>query len=362
MSTHSLSANWNAMFLAMHRLRTQAARLSLVFCFSLWCASAHAVKGINVNELYRLPPAEIATRVEGYRALGVKWVRFDFDWSVIQPTPTTYNTAGYDAAVKALSAAGINVLGMIAYTPAWANGGQATKFYPPTNPKQFARFASYLAERYAPRGVHTWEIWNEQNLAQFWGPVPDPAAYAALLRATTPQIKKIDPRAVIVTGGLAQPGNSATTMDARHFLQLMYGSGAKNYFDAVGNHPYTSPKMPLDEGVTNWKKMFATSISFLSIMNQYGDGAKRIWITEYGGPTSGVDAYGTVMTEQQQATMMSQSLQTITGHAWAGPIFWYNYQDFCPTDPNRSSECFYGLLRSDGSPKPAYFSFKNGAD
>lgn len=331
----------------------------LMFCLGVWCAPAHAVKGLNVNELYHMTPAEVAARVDAYRSLGLKWVRFDFDWSVMQPTPTTYNTAGYDVAVKALTAAGINVLGVIAYTPPWANGGQESKFYPPTNAKTFARFAAYLAGRYAPLGVHTWEIWNEPNLAQFWGPAPDPRAYAALLRATTPQIRHRDPRAFVVTGGLAQPGDSATSMDARLFLQVMYGSGAKNYFDAVGNHPYTSPQMPLDEGVNNWKKMYAISISFLSIMSQYNDSNKRIWITEYGGPTSGVDSYGTVMTEQQQATMVNQSLQIVGEQPWAGPVFWYNFQDFCATDPNRSSECFFGLVRSDGSPKPAFFSFKN---
>lgn len=59
--------------------------------------------------------------------------------------------------------------GIIDYTPPWANGGK-DQMVPPleAHVASFGRFAGYLASRYAPMGVHAWEIWNESNLVNFW--------------------------------------------------------------------------------------------------------------------------------------------------------------------------------------------------
>ena len=84
---------------------------------------ALAQKGINGNELYSLTAEELAAAVADYRQLGVKWVRFDFDWSVIEPAPGRYAFGSYDRVVECLAQADMQVLGLIAYTPGWANGG-----------------------------------------------------------------------------------------------------------------------------------------------------------------------------------------------------------------------------------------------
>jgi len=319
---------------------------------------AHADKGINGNELYTQSDEALAATIAGYQRLGVKWVRFDFDWSVIEPAPNAYNVKGYDRVVERLARADIRILGIIAYTPAWANGGKSGKFHPPADAGAFARFAGYLAARYSARGVHAWEIWNEPNLGQFWGNAPDPAAYASLLKRAYPAIKKADPSAWVVTGGLAQPATSATAIDALAFLEAVYRHGAQGYFDAVGNHPYTSPRMPGELMAHNWRRMAAASPSLLSVMKRYGDGDKKIWITEYGAPTGGKDRWGTVIAEERQAIMVEQAFAEAAPHGWAGPVFWYNYRDFCPYRPEADSECFFGLVRFDGSLKPAFEKFR----
>ena len=48
-------------------------------------------------------------------------------------------------------------------------------------------------------------------------------------------------------------------------------------------------------------------------------------------------------------------------YPWLGPVFWYNFQDFAPygsTTCSVTSECFYGILRYDGSAKPAYTNYR----
>ncbi|MGJ7917779.1 cellulase family glycosylhydrolase [Massilia sp. LXY-6] len=319
---------------------------------------ALAQKGINGNELYTLTGQELAATIADYRQLGVKWVRFDFDWSVIEPTPGHYVFERYDLVVERLARADMHVLGLVAYTPAWANGGKPGKYHPPRDPAAFARFAARLAGRYAAKGVHAWEVWNEPNLGQFWGNAPDPVAYTALLKLTYTAVKKADPQAFVVSGGLAQPATTATSIESLAFLTAMYRNGAQGHFDALGNHPYTSPRIPGEWMAYNWRKMTSTSPSVLSIMKQYGDADKKIWITEFGAPTGGKSPWGTVISEEQQATMVERTLAAASSAPWAGPVFWYNYRDFCRYQADADSECFYGLRRFDGSPKPAFDKFR----
>lgn len=310
-------------------------------------------KGLNGGSgLASMSSTTLAATVSGYQALGVKWVRFGFDWSKIQPNgPSEYRLSGYEAAVKALVDAGIKVLGILEYTPSWANGGKPTKFYPPLYPSDFGTFAGRMASHFAPLGVHAWEIWNEPNLGNFWSPAPDPAAYVTLLAHACTAIRKANSSAVVVTGGLAQPGTTTTTMKALDFLTAMYKHGARGYFDAVGNHPYDSPRLP-SEGY-NWQRMFSTTPSMLSIMADNGDAGKRIWVTEIGAPTSGTSQWNTVVSESRQADILAEAYALAATYTWAGPVFWYNYKDYRAYDSNTSSEGYYGVIRYDGSKKPS---------
>src|SRR3954471_2951261 len=66
-------------------------------------------KGLNVNHLPQENRVALSARVADYVRLGVKWVRFDFDWSLIQPVDRgSFRFEPFDAVVQALSAAGIN--------------------------------------------------------------------------------------------------------------------------------------------------------------------------------------------------------------------------------------------------------------
>lgn len=314
-------------------------------------------KGICPNELYFLHSTAIADAVTRMQALGVRWVRLDFDWSVMQPTgPNDSVFTGHEAVVRALGVAGIKVLGIIDYTPSWANGGKPSKYYPPLNATDYANFASRLVSYFGPLGVHTWEIWNEQNLGNFWVPAPNPSAYVALLQAAYTAIHRLDATAVVITGGLAQVANTTTTMHVLDFVANMYRYGAAGYFDAVGDHPYDSPRLPSES--YNWHLMFATSPSIRSIMTANGDAGKRIWITEFGAPTNGTSPWGTVVTESRQAQILAEAYALVPTYTWAGPLFWYNFRDFCPYDPNSSADCFYGLIRYDGSNKSGAESYR----
>ncbi len=312
-------------------------------------------KGINGNELYALSDAELQTAVAHYKALGGHWVRFDFDWSVIRPDNSQpYRRERFDTVVRRLSEAGVSVLGILTYTPAWASGHKTSKFFPPLDMADYAAFAGHMAAHFGPLGVHAWEIWNEPNLGQFWMPAPDPRAYAALLKAAYRAIHEADRDAIVVSGGLAQPGNSAGSMSALDFLQAIYDNGAGPYLDAVGNHPYMSPAMPGDEGPNNWRKMIAGSQSMRAHMARHGDGDKRIWITEFGAPTHGRDAYGTVITEDQQARMLAKAYRLagyIRGPGRCSGTTCGTFASMTPARPRNAITAFCGRTAHPSPPR-----------
>jgi hypothetical protein len=329
--------------------------------------------GLSVgNTLPGLPAAELAARLNDMKSLGISWIRIDLDWNDIQPTgASSYSWDRFDAVVTAAHARGINVLPIITYTAPWARSSAcpSNPMCAPANPAQFATFANAAATRYAPRGVHHWEVWNEPNQAGFWAPASNAAAFTKLLVATYPAIKRADPNATVVSGGLASTETSGGNIAQLDFLAGMYANGAAGHMDAVGYHPYSFPVPPTYPATWNaWAKMGMNTTSFRTIMAAHGDGAKQIWVTEYGAPTNGPGALATLtnynlnaspdhVDEAYQAALATQFVRVTTTYPWAGPAFWYSYKDIGTS--TSSTENFYGLIRYDGSHKPAYNSLKS---
>lgn len=98
-----------------------------------------------------------------------------------------------DRTVTSARAHGLQVLAMIGYTPAWARPTGSGDKTPPTDPTSIKPFAQAAAARYAPLGVHAWEIWNEPNIATYRAPRPNVGAYARLLGTAASGIHVVDP-------------------------------------------------------------------------------------------------------------------------------------------------------------------------
>jgi hypothetical protein len=205
-------------------------------------------------------------------------------------------------------------------------------------------------------GVHAWEIWNEPNLAGNWGPRVDPTSYAALLVKANQVIKAADPGSFVVSGGLSPAADlsDGSQMSPATFLQDMYNAGAGGSFDAVGMHPYSFPADPL--APSSWNPFYNLP-NIYQIMTSHGDGAKQIWLTEWGVPTGTNTAAGAVSL-QTQAQMISDAFSAVKQWAWAGPLFYYNWQD--GTDPTSIYDSF-GLVSATFAAKPALAAFTAAA-
>src|SRR5687767_2860624 len=117
--------------------------------------NAHAPQGQDLARLF-----------DQLQAVGLGWVRIDFEWTAIEPQQDVFRWQTYDAIVAAAELRGLEVLGILAYTPAWATDGEPRAGVP----RQVADWEDLCfraAARYRGR-VRAWEIWNEPNLDRFF--------------------------------------------------------------------------------------------------------------------------------------------------------------------------------------------------
>lgn len=302
-------------------------------------ATAKTSLGFSVHSL-------TSAQAKDMRSLGIQWVRSDFYWAAIQPTKNQF-VWGMDSFVKTAIDNGLQVLGIVDYSTPWNSTCKGGNCLPP-DPVSYAAYAKALAAHYGPLGVHTWEIWNEEN-----GPgqsaKADPVAYTKMLILAYTAIKEADPGAIVIMGGLQPAPSNGVLFSPCDFLTAVYANGGKGSFDAIAMHPYTYPVLPNDVQLWNaWSQMSQTSVNLRGIMTKNGDEGKQIWLTEYGAPTGGPSG----VTEALQAAMYQQAITNVKTYPWAGPLFFYEYQDQ-GTDIT-DSENFFGVLTASGVQKAAY--------
>jgi hypothetical protein len=90
-----------------------------------------------------------------------------------------------------------------------------------------------------------------------------------------------------------------------------------------------------------------------AVMRTNGDARKKIWATEIGFPTGRSDVS---VTEQTQAKDLVESLKTWQSYPFAGPVFVYSMRDEGPDTYDHYQN--FGLVRTTGTPKPAYLALQ----
>lgn len=313
--------------------------------------------GIADPDLLSESAATQAAQLTAMKAGGITKIRLDANWDWVQyGGKGTFDWAQLDQAVASIRAAGMSADLIVDGCPPWAavSGTAGDPSPQPASSAQYAQWASAVAARYAPRGVHTFEIWNEPNAAGFWQPAPNPAAYTADLIAAYKAIKIVDPSAFVLSGGLAPESNDGSNINAITFLQSMYAHGARNYFDGLGYHPYSYPALPNTyKSWSGWSQMSQTSPSIRSVMTANGDSGKQVYITEVGAPSGGPLGVG----QTAQATELTQAIAAAKTTSWIGAIYLYTWQDH-GTDTS-TSEDWFGLVTHAGAQKPSYTAVKN---
>lgn len=285
--------------------------------------------------------------------MGVTWVRIDIDWSAVQPTKRRLNWSQTDLLVNEAVAHQMNVLVMLGFTPAWARSSATQSLAEPTHARptdlaDFAKFAQLAAQRYAPLGVNSWEVWNEPNTAKFWPTMPDADEYGRVFRAAATAIRGVDPRATLLIGGLSpQYDGAVSETPPVRYLEQLYANGTAQLADAIAVHPYSYPYLPMDPAQPQ-EGGFYDLPALQAVMANHGDSDKQVWITEFGAPTgTSVNA----VSEEQQAAILLSARDQVALWNWAGPLIYYELVDG-GTDPAEGEQNF-GVLRADLSLKAA---------
>ena len=311
---------------------------------------------------------QLARALDDARSLGAHWVRADLSWADVQPSsPDSYEWAAYDRIVAGASARGLHVLPILISTPAWARpDGCDSQSCKPASLGAFARFVRAAASRYAGRGVHTWEIWNEPNTVGAWKPAPSAGDYSALLRASVRSIRAVDRTAFVVSGGLAAVATGRGNVSQLDFLRRFSALGGNRLVNAIGYHPYTYPFLAslVASFSTSWDRIDRAPVSLRRVLVHYGTPRLPFWLTEYGAPTggpgsasSGVQTPSTThVTEARQSEIVVDAVRTALADGGIGALFIYSDQDLEPTSATSLSH--YGLRRADGTFKPAFSALR----
>ena len=128
----------------------------------------------------------------------MSWVRFQVNWSTIEPqntTPENYQWTSLDASLATAQGAGVQTILTIEGNPPWAASSPGG---PVTNTADLVEFVSAVARRYP--FVQYFEMYNEPDNISRYGLKGD--QYAQMLKAVYPAIKAANPGAQVVMGGL----------------------------------------------------------------------------------------------------------------------------------------------------------------
>jgi hypothetical protein len=259
------------------------------------------------------------------QGLGFGWLKEQFSWSAISGSRGGYDWFRTDWIVKLAAERKLKLLVRLDKAPFWAlaEAGDAGKYTdtPPKDPALMGEFCGALAGHYAGR-IAAYEVWNEPNLAREWGgQPPDPAGYVALLKACYTAIKAADPKAIVLSAGMAPTitDDSSVSMPDDQYYQGLYAAGGAAYFDMLGVHApgYGNPpeRAPADcQADAFWQSAvwcFRHVEEIRAIMVAAKDGAKQIAVTEMGWTTDPVhnDYKWYAVSEAMQADYLVRAFQ-----------------------------------------------------
>lgn len=270
--------------------------------------------------------------------LGIKWVRTDLLWPVIEKTKGNYTWKETDDMVRMLNENNIALLLIVAYVPQWVWDLQKKE----DRVDAMYTFAKNFSARYRGK-VRYYEVFNEPNLPGIGffkaGERADAAVFLDFLAAANKGIHESDPDAVVVLGGLSPLGMPPGVPPAT-FLQKLYELGGKDCFDVLAYHPYDAiSTQGTADNLTVTVDIAQKATELKNFVAQYNDSDKPIWFDEFGVNTNIVDVQSQIMNQ------IKNELSVVPG------FFWFSLHDFGPSE-------MYGLLTMDYKKKPAYDLFK----
>ena len=325
-------------------------------------------------------PAARAKAIAWTKEAGFGWLKQQVIWSQYELSPGVYDPerlSWLDAMVNDVNAAGLKLFLSVTGAPRFytAPGGQ-----PALLPARLKSFLQFLAARYRGK-VQAYQTWNEPNMAVEWAMGPlwpnGPRDFVQLQRSAYEGVKAGDSGALVVFPALTPTGvgecdtcDRSFAIDDRVYLDLVYqvnGGEIRGYFDVLGVHAYGYDNPPGDwvdlktVPSTGYKGhpsfYFKRFTQLREVMLKYGDD-KPVWFAEFGWsactrPVPGYD-YCRDVSEADQARYLVDAITMVkTSYPYVTNMFVWNL-NFQMIVPEQDQMWGFGVIRADGSPRPAY--------
>jgi hypothetical protein len=310
------------------------------------------IGGIAVGELQPWNPRRAAD-FTAWSEANATYVRTDIGWKYLQPTPTTWRWDLYDRVLADMQARNMKYLAILHTVPAWANGGRG-EHASPTNLAWLTEYCYRTVRHFRPRGVVDYEIGNEINYAQD-GWTPRGAHYSRKMlipcvNGARRAAGELRLPVNLMFGSLAPGAGVGGGQEAVAFLTEAYANGARGQTNSLAFHPYGGLNPTVEPN------MVTLPVLLRAVMHANGDGTDKMWATEYGLPTGGITSWS----EQVQAEWIGAAYDAWAEHAYSGPMIWYAGRDSGTSTTDR--EQHFGILRYDGTAKPAYAALRARLD
>jgi polysaccharide biosynthesis protein PslG len=278
------------------------------------------------------------------RELGVPTWRGSFGWDDYEPERGRYDFAWLERFAALADSAGITLHPYLGYTPSWAAaGGRDDQVWndPPRSLADWSAFAEAIARALGGHpSIRSWEIYNEENVPLWWDGSAE--AYARVLRQGAAAVRRGDPDARVLLGGMVWPD--------REWLETACAGGAP--FDVLPFHAYPETWTPDSVTVERYLgDRFAQG--FVAEADRMC-GRHPIWINETG--------FATVpgRTEAAQAAWWARAFATFLAAPRIEHLGIYELRDQRLDTPviGDAPNYYLGLIRRDGTRKPAFETVK----
>jgi hypothetical protein len=265
---------------------------------------------------------------------------------------------------------------------------------PPTTAKDLLNYQAYFRRLvlHYRNVVQYYESWTEENNRSSWLPGPQPARYAALLRAQYSVIQSVNRQYRL---HLQLLFGSPTGFQVNHnsgweavipftdrVLNDLHGSKP---FDGVALHAYRFPPGtdgPATEvcdyvvGVSvspgsnssicpsplwRWLSWPEELTAYELLFSAHGYGQPPMWLTEFGWPGNATPSGSYFPSEAVQAADLAEAYADLLRLPFVEGALWFNLRDYQPDyqSPDPNFFYHYGLLEYGYSPKQAALQFQS---
>lgn len=285
---------------------------------------------------------DIVRSLDSLQAAGVMSIRDDATWALVEQKKGELKIpAHWDVLVDEAGRRGIEVLWILDYGNRFYDGD--AKPFSDEGRAAFARYAAFVVAHFKGR-VSRYEIWNEWEHTTGKTKPGTPEAYAALVRATAPAIKRADPSVEVIVGAVGAEGIRGG------YLQRIIELGVLDHAGALSVHPYVHCRRlwhSKPQAWADWMRSLHVDLA------RWAGSPVDFYITEMGWP-SNKGACG--ISEEAQAEYLAEMFELGRSMPFVKGIWWYDFQNDGPDRKEREHN--FGLVDERFEPKPAYEALK----